>query len=115
LPGAARTALDDLELLGFVTRIRRIRRVQTPLGFKVVLITNAYRVHEPTSGLGLLASVLFAKTSESNYPTPSEAEFYSKKASEKIEKISWSRYQQTSTVSVSPVTRVLPCQTEKLR
>jgi hypothetical protein len=33
------TALD--ELLGFVTRIRRIRRVQTPLGFKVVQITNA--------------------------------------------------------------------------
>jgi hypothetical protein len=70
------TALDDLERLGFVTRIRRIRRVQTPLGFKVLQITNAYRVHEPTSGLGLLAIGLFA--SESNYFIPSEAKFYSK-------------------------------------
>jgi hypothetical protein len=67
-----------------VTRIRRIRRVQTPLGFKVVQITNAYRVHEPTGGLGLLASVLFGKATESNYSTASEAEFYSKKASNKI-------------------------------
>src|SRR5262245_7104668 len=40
-------------LLGFVIRIRRIRRVQTPLGFRVEQITNAYRVHELTSGLGL--------------------------------------------------------------
>jgi hypothetical protein len=42
------TALADLEALGFVTRIRRIRRVATALGFKVEQITNAYRVHEPT-------------------------------------------------------------------
>jgi len=65
-----------------VTRVRRIRRVQTPLGFKVVQITNAYRVHGPTSGLGLLVSVLFGKASESNYSTPREAEFYSKKQNE---------------------------------
>jgi hypothetical protein len=78
------TALDDLELLGFVTRIRRIRRVQTPLGFKVVQITNAYCVHEPTRGLGLLASALFGKATESNYSTASEAKFYPKKASDKI-------------------------------
>jgi hypothetical protein len=49
------TALDDLERLGFVTRIRRIRRVMTP------------------SGLGLLAIAVFA--TESNYPTPSGARF----------------------------------------
>lgn len=71
------TALDDLELLGFVTRIRRIRRVGTPLGFKVVQITNAYRVHEPASGLGLLASILCGKPTGSNYSTPSEAEYLS--------------------------------------
>jgi hypothetical protein len=63
------TALDDLERLGFVTRIRRIRQVQTPLGFTTRQITNAYRVHEPTSGLGLLATLVFA--TESNSSTPS--------------------------------------------
>jgi hypothetical protein len=63
------TALDDLERLGFVTRIRRIRQVQTPLGFTTRQITNAYRVHEPASGLGLLATLVFA--TESNCWTPS--------------------------------------------
>jgi len=47
-------------LWGTATAAYQIRRVETPLGFKVVQITNAYRVHEPASGLGLLASVLFA-------------------------------------------------------
>jgi hypothetical protein len=60
------TAIADLERLGFVTRIRRIRRIMTPLGFTTGQITNAYRVHEPTSGLGLLASILFGKPTESN-------------------------------------------------
>jgi hypothetical protein len=72
--------LADLEALGFVTRIRRIRRVATALGFKVEQITNAYRVHEPTRGLGLLALAVF--TSEYNYSTPSEAIFSSKRASD---------------------------------
>src|SRR5437660_6744994 len=74
------TALADLEALGFVTRIRRIRRVATALGFKVEQITNDYRVHEPISGLGLLALVVF--TSESNFWTPSDARFLSNKASD---------------------------------
>jgi hypothetical protein len=60
------TALDDLELLGFVTRIRRCRRVQTPLGFRVEQITNAYRLHEPTRGVGLLASILCGKATGSS-------------------------------------------------
>src|SRR5262245_28001062 len=64
------TALDDLERLGFVTRIRRIRRIMTPLGFRTEQITNAYRVHEPRSGLGLLATLVFA--TESNCSTPSD-------------------------------------------
>src|SRR5262249_437505 len=63
------TALADLERLGFVSRIRRIRRIMTPLGFTTRQITNAYRVHEPRSGLGLLAMCVFA--SESNSWTPS--------------------------------------------
>jgi len=63
------TALADLERLGFVTRIRRIRQIKTPLGFATRQITNAYRVHEPASGLGLLATLVFA--AESNCSTPS--------------------------------------------
>ena len=63
------TALADLERLGFVTRIRRIRQIKTPLGFRTEQITNAYRVHEPRSGLGLLATLVFA--TESNSWTPS--------------------------------------------
>ena len=59
------TAIADLETLGFVTRIRRIRRIMTPLGFRTEQITNAYRVHEPASGLGLLATLVFATESNS--------------------------------------------------
>jgi hypothetical protein len=59
------TAPDDLERLGFVTRIRRIRQVQTPLGFITRQITNAYRMHEPGRGLGLLATLVFATESNS--------------------------------------------------
>jgi hypothetical protein len=38
-----------------ISRIRRIRRVQTPLEFRVEQITNAYRVHEPVHGWGVAA------------------------------------------------------------
>jgi hypothetical protein len=64
------SALADLERLGFITRIRRIRQIKTPLGFRTEQITNAYRVHEPKSGLGLLATLVFA--TESNSWTPSD-------------------------------------------
>ena len=63
------TALADLERLGFVSGIRRIRQVKTALGFTTRQITNAYRVHEPTSGFGLLATLVFA--TEFNSSTPS--------------------------------------------
>jgi hypothetical protein len=62
-------ALAALAKLGFVTRIRRLKDVDTPLGFKTVQDTNAYLVHEPTSGLGLLAIRMFC--AESEYPAPS--------------------------------------------
>lgn len=58
------------ERLGFVTRIRRIRQIKTPLGFRTEQITNAYRVHEPSHGFGLLATLVFA--TESNCWTPSD-------------------------------------------
>jgi hypothetical protein len=70
------TAIADLERLGFVTRIRRIRQITTPLGFTTRQITNAYRVHEPASGLGLLATLVFA--TESNSWTASDNEIKSK-------------------------------------
>src|SRR5262249_38441415 len=63
------TAIADLERLGFVTRIRRIRQVQTPLGFTTRQITNAYRVHEPARGFGLLAMCVFATESKSWTPS----------------------------------------------
>jgi hypothetical protein len=74
------TALADLERLGFITRIRRIRRIMTPLGFTTRQITNAYRVHEPVSGIGIIAMTLFA--TESNSWTPSVAKFFPKSATE---------------------------------
>jgi hypothetical protein len=70
------TALDDLELLGFVTRIRRVRRVEAPLGFRVEQVTNAYRVHEPARGVGLWASM---KPTEYSYSTPSGTELHPNK------------------------------------
>jgi hypothetical protein len=47
------------------TGFRRIRRIMTPLGFTTRQITNAYRVHEPARGLGLLATLVFATESNS--------------------------------------------------
>jgi hypothetical protein len=73
-------ALADLERLGFVTRIRRIL---TPLGFTTRQITNAYRVHAPASGLGLIAMGLFA--TESNSWTPSATYFHPKNTNDAIE------------------------------
>jgi hypothetical protein len=70
------TALADLERLDFVTRIRRIRRITTALGFTTRQITNAYRIHEPTSGLGLLAMAVFG--TESNSWAPSVSVFHPK-------------------------------------
>jgi len=64
-------ALADLERLGFVTRIRRLRMIETPLGFETVQECNAYKLHLPTKGLGLLAVALFGPKPESNFQPPS--------------------------------------------
>jgi hypothetical protein len=77
-------ALAGLEKLGFITRIRRLRTVDTALGFKTVQTTNAYLVHEPTSGLGLLAMRMFC--AESEYPAASEAYSSNLKHSERYER-----------------------------
>ena len=79
------TALADLERLGFVTRIRRLRQVQTPLGFTTRQITNAYRVHEPANGLGLLATLVFA--TESNSWTASVSKFSSEESKDDFERM----------------------------
>jgi hypothetical protein len=76
------TALAELERLGFITRIRRIRRITTPLGFTTRQITNAYLVHEPRTGLGLMAMTLFA--TESSFWTPSDPDFHSKRADDDL-------------------------------
>jgi hypothetical protein len=77
-------ALAELEKLGFVTHIRRLREVNTALGFKTVQDTNAYLVHEPTSGLGLLAIRMFY--AESGYPAASEAYSSNLKNDERYER-----------------------------
>jgi hypothetical protein len=77
------TALDDLERPGFVTRIRHLRQIKTPLGFTTRQITNAYRVHEPARGLGLIAMTLFA--TESNSWTPSGTNFHPKRCDDDFE------------------------------
>jgi hypothetical protein len=68
------TAIADLEALGFVTRMRRIQPITTPLGFITRQITNAYRVHEPAGGLGrasrarcLLLSPIVGLQAEQNF------------------------------------------------
>jgi hypothetical protein len=72
------TALDDLERLGFITRHRRVRRVQLPLGFRTEQTTNAYEVHEPKTAWGRLACTLFGNKRGSSYSTASDSDFYSK-------------------------------------
>jgi hypothetical protein len=72
--------LSLLELYGFVVRHRRIKRVRTPLGFKVVQDTNAYTVQDPR-GLGALALAVFKGTSESKKPTASSLHSLSIKSS----------------------------------
>ena len=75
----------DRDRLGFVTRIRRIRQIKTPLGFTTRQITNAYRVHEPTRGLGLLAMAVFA--TGSNPWTASVSKFLSEESKDDFERM----------------------------
>jgi len=58
-PASVSTALDQLEAFGIVTRHRRLKRVMTPLGFRVEQNTNAYEIHPPKTALGRLAQAVF--------------------------------------------------------
>jgi hypothetical protein len=60
------TAIKVLERMGFVTVHKRIKRIRTPMGTKVVQDSNAYQFHLPIKGLGALAMAVFCpRASES--------------------------------------------------
>lgn len=59
-------ALKVLEHMGFLTIHKRVKRVQTPYGARVVQDSNAYEFHLPAKGLGALAMAVFC-------PRPSES------------------------------------------
>lgn len=68
------TALNVLEQLGFITRIRRMHRVSTPLGDRGEQTSNAYLIHPPRTAMGRIAVAVFS--SESNYSPACEAEYF---------------------------------------
>jgi hypothetical protein len=55
------SAIQTLAFMGLVTIHRRVKRIRTALGFKVVQDVNAYEVHPPRAGIGLLARAIFEK------------------------------------------------------
>ncbi len=57
------TAMQVLERMGFVTIHKRIKRIQTPFGPRVVQDSNAYEFHLPTKGIGRLAMAVFCPSS----------------------------------------------------
>lgn len=62
-------ALKVLELFGFITVHRRIKKIRTALGFKTVQATNAYTIQEP-GGWGALAyaAVMRGSSESKNQP-----------------------------------------------
>lgn len=70
--------LKVLQFYGFVIVHRRIKRIKTPLGFKVVQDTNAYTIQEP-QGLGAMAVRMFRQASESRKWAASSKDFHSNK------------------------------------
>ena len=72
--------LKVLEFYGFVIVHRRIKRIRTALGFKVVQDTNAYTIQEP-QGLGGLAVSIFKQASESRKCAASSKDSLSLKGS----------------------------------
>lgn len=72
-----------LELYGFVVRHRRIKRVPSPFGIKVVQDNNAYTIQDPT-GLGALALAVFQRASESRKQSASSLQSHSIKEGERF-------------------------------
>jgi hypothetical protein len=52
-------AIKELERFGFIVKHRRIKRMETPLGVKVVQDSNAYDLTDPMAGFGALAMRIF--------------------------------------------------------
>lgn len=74
-------AMKTLQLFGFLTVQPRRKRIETPLGVKVVQDTNGY-VLSLAKGLGALALAVFApkaSQSESTKPSAKETHFYPKR------------------------------------
>jgi hypothetical protein len=57
------TAMKVLERMGFVTIHKRIKRIQTAIGPRVVQESNCYQFHLPKKGLGALAMSVFCPPS----------------------------------------------------
>ena len=76
-------AIKVLEFYGIVTRVRRIKRVKTLLGFKTVQDTNAYTIQSPNV-FGEAAYQLFQERSESRNRAAREPESYSSRERERI-------------------------------
>jgi hypothetical protein len=76
------TAMGVLEEMGFVTVHRRVKRVRTPFGVKVVQDSNAYEYHLP-KGLGALAWSSFGPRSECSKFQAREAADRKKEATDK--------------------------------
>jgi hypothetical protein len=72
-------ALQRLKRLGLITVHRRLKRIKTALGFRVVQDWNAYELHPPGSRLGPLFEGL---RSECNSCTAKEPLFHSKSEKE---------------------------------
>jgi hypothetical protein len=67
-------ALKELERFGFIVKHRRIKRVQTDFGVKVVQDSNAYDLTDPMNGFGALAMRIFCgETSAAGSRSPSES------------------------------------------
>jgi hypothetical protein len=69
-------ALKVLQLFGFVTVHRRVRKIRTALGFKTVQATNAYTIQEPT-GWGALAYAAVMRTSSESKNQPAKKSDFS--------------------------------------
>jgi hypothetical protein len=73
-------AIKELELFGFITKHRRVKRVRGEFGMRVVQDSNAYDIHEPNAlgRLGLAVYGLFVgDTSESNKQGARDTDSYS--------------------------------------
>lgn len=69
-------ALKVLEIFGFITVHRRIKKIRTALGFKTVQATNAYTIQEPT-GWGALAYAAVTRTSSESKNQPAKESGFS--------------------------------------